>query len=117
MSDNSVEFVTTTRLGERGTLTLPKEYRDAMFLEPGTHLTVMRLGDGLLLVPEQRLFEEAAERLASRLEKAGITEAALQATLPAVRERLAREHYPELFEDETTKKPSKSLAKAKTNKP
>lgn len=116
MSDNTVEFVTTTRLGERGTLTLPKEYRDAMHLEPGIHLVMMRLGDGLLLVPEQRQFEEAAERLAGRLEKVGITEAALQATLPEIRERLAREHYPELFEPETAK-PNKSLAKAKSNKP
>src|SRR5918912_559725 len=90
MAAKLVEYVTTTRLGERGTMTLPKEYRDALNLEPGTHLSVMRLGDGLLLIPEQRQFEEVCERIANRLEKAGITEAALQATLPAVRERLVR---------------------------
>ena len=119
MFDKTVEYVTTTRLGERGTLTLPKAYRDAMFLEPGTHMSVMRLGDGLLLIPEQRQFEAACERLASRLESMGVTEAALQASLPAVRERLAREQYPSLFESETPKKPTKlkALARAKSNKP
>ena len=32
MAPKLVEYLATTRLGERGTMTLPKEYRDALKL-------------------------------------------------------------------------------------
>src|SRR5262249_38368805 len=88
----------TTRLGERGTMTLPKQYRDSLKLATGSPMTVLRIGDGLILMPEQRRFNQLCNSIATRLEYAGVTEAALQATLPEVREELARRRYPELFE-------------------
>jgi bifunctional DNA-binding transcriptional regulator/antitoxin component of YhaV-PrlF toxin-antitoxin module len=97
MSAKLVEYLATTRLGERGTMTLPKEYRDSLKLDAGAPMTVLRIGEGLLLIPEQKRFEQICDSIATRLENAGITEAALQATLPEVRERLMRERYPELF--------------------
>src|SRR5450432_1524325 len=97
MSAEIVEYIVTTRLGERGTMTLPKEYRDALDLEAGAPVSVLRLGDGLLLIPEQKRFEQLCDSIASRLTNAGVSEAALQATLPDVREQLTRERYPELF--------------------
>ena len=115
MSTELIEYMVTTRLGERGTMTLPKEYRDALQLEAGAPVSVLRLGDGLVLIPEQKRFAQVCESLTSRLENAGITEAALQATLPAVRDKLARQHYPELFSDSAAAKKPKSFAK--TNKP
>ncbi len=110
MSADLVDYVMTTRLGERGTMTLPKEYRDALGLEAGAPVTLLRLGDGLLLIPEQNRFDQLCESLTARLENSGITEAALQATLPEVREQQIRRRYPKLF-DGTTKSP-KSLAKS-----
>ncbi|MBI4602168.1 MAG: AbrB/MazE/SpoVT family DNA-binding domain-containing protein [Planctomycetes bacterium] len=95
-----VEYLATTRLGERGTMTLPKEYRDALNLGTGAPLTILRVGDGLILMPEQKRFEQLCEAIAARLEDAGVSEAALQATLPEVRERLVRRRYPELFSAE-----------------
>jgi bifunctional DNA-binding transcriptional regulator/antitoxin component of YhaV-PrlF toxin-antitoxin module len=92
-----VEYLATARLGERGTMTLPKEYRDALKLDAGAPMTVLRIGEGLLLIPEQKRFEQLCDSIAARLENAGISEAALQATLPDVRERLMRQRYPELF--------------------
>jgi bifunctional DNA-binding transcriptional regulator/antitoxin component of YhaV-PrlF toxin-antitoxin module len=97
MAAKLVEYLATTRLGERGTMTLPKEYRDALKLETGAPLTILRVGNGLILMPEQQRFEQLCESIAARLENAGITEAALQATLPEVREQLVRRRYPELF--------------------
>jgi AbrB family looped-hinge helix DNA binding protein len=97
MATKLVEYLATTRLGERGTMTLPKEYRDSLKLETGAPLTVLRIGDGLILMPEQKRFEEMCDSIATRLENAGNTEAALQATLPEVREKLMRRRYPELF--------------------
>lgn len=102
-----VEYLATTRIGERGTMTLPKDYRDALKLETGAALTVLRIGDGLMLIPEQKRFDELCDSISSRLEIAGVTEGALQATLPEVRERLARKHYPELFSRKGSKAPSK----------
>jgi AbrB family looped-hinge helix DNA binding protein len=109
-----VEYLSTTRLGERGTMTLPKEYRDALKLETGAPLTILRIGDGLILMPEQKRFERLCDSIATRLENAGITEAALQATLPEVRERLMRQRYPKLFASE--KRPAAGKTKARKRK-
>lgn len=103
MAEKLVQYLTTTRLGERGTMTLPKEYRDAVKLETGAPVTVLRVGDGLILMPEQKRFEQLCDSLAARLENAGITEAVLQATLPEIREQLARRRYPKLFAKKRSK--------------
>lgn len=110
MATKLVEYLATTRLGERGTMTLPKEYRDALKLETGAPLTILRVGDGLILMPEQQRFEQLCESIAARLENAGVTEAALQATLPEVREQLARRRYPELFAGEGQRSSRKTKA-------
>ena len=103
MTTKLVEYLATTRLGERGTMTLPKEYRDALKLQTGAPLTVLRIGEGLLLIPERKRFDQLCDAIASRLEHAGVTGAALQATLPDVREQLARRRYPELFDSRPPK--------------
>lgn len=102
-----VEYLATTRIGERGTMTLPKEYRDALRLETGAALTVLRIGDGLMLIPEQKRFNELCDSIAGRLERAGATEAALQATLPDVRQQIVRKRYPELFRAKGSKPKAK----------
>jgi bifunctional DNA-binding transcriptional regulator/antitoxin component of YhaV-PrlF toxin-antitoxin module len=99
-----VEYLATTRLGERGTMTLPKEYRDALKLETGAPMTVLRIGDGLILLPEQKRFDELCDAIATRLENAGVSDAALQATLPEVREQLAKRRYPGLLAGKPAKR-------------
>jgi|SRR5262249_3433222 len=103
MTAKLVEYLATTRIGERGTMTLPKQYRDSLKLETGSPMTVLRIGDGLILMPEQTRFNRLCNSIATRLEKPGVTEPALQATLPEVREELARQRYPELFETRAAK--------------
>lgn len=111
MTAKLVEYLTTTHLGERGTMTLPKEYRDALKLESGAPLTILRIGDGLILMPAQQRFEQLCDSIATRLENAGITEVTLQSTLPQVREKVMRQRYPNLFTDQQTQ--SKETSKAK----
>ena len=94
MTSKLFEYLATTRIGERGTMTLPKDYRDALHLEAGATFTVLRIGDGLLLIPEQKRFDELRDSFADTLARAGVTEAALQATLPQVRDQLVDKHYP-----------------------
>jgi AbrB family looped-hinge helix DNA binding protein len=115
MAAKLVEYLTTTRLGERGTMTLPKEYRNALELETGAPLTVLRIGDGLILVPQQKRFDQLCNSIATRLENAGITESHVQATVPGIRERLMRRRYPELFRPAKSK-PVRSAKAAKGRK-
>lgn len=103
MAVKLIEYLATTRMGERGTMTLPKEYRDALKLETGAPVTVLRFGDGLILMPEQKRFEQLCDSLAARLERAGITEAALQATLPDTRRQMMQRRYPKLFAGKAVK--------------
>lgn len=63
-----VEFLATTRMGEKGQLTLPKEYRDAIRLEPGAPVAVLRVGDALILMPEQARFNALCDSISSALE-------------------------------------------------
>ena len=41
-----VEYLTTARLGEKGQITLPKAYRDAVALDTGAPITVLQVGSG-----------------------------------------------------------------------
>ena len=99
-----IEYLATVRLGERGTMTLPKEYRDALKLETGAPLIVLRIGNGLILMPEQFRFDRLCSSIASRLENAGITDSTLQSTLPEVREDLMKRRYPKMFTVKTAKR-------------
>jgi hypothetical protein len=58
MTGKLVEYLATARIGERGTLTLPKDFRDALNLQTGAALTMLRIGNGLMLIPEQKRFDE-----------------------------------------------------------
>ena len=109
MNSESIDYLMTTRLGERGTMTLPKEYRDALNLEAGSPVTLLRLGDGLLLIPEQKRFEQLCESISKRLESVGVTEAALQATLPEVRQKQMQRRYPKLFENKKARGKANTL--------
>jgi AbrB family looped-hinge helix DNA binding protein len=62
-----VEYLTTTRLGEKGQVTIPKEYRDGMGLEAGAPMAIIRVGPGLMLFAEQARFKELCDRLADLL--------------------------------------------------
>jgi AbrB family looped-hinge helix DNA binding protein len=81
---HDVEYLTTTRLGEKGQLTIPKEYRDSLGLEPGTPLAVIRVGPGLMVFAEQARFKELCDRLADLLSDSGPAEAGLLGGVAAV---------------------------------
>jgi bifunctional DNA-binding transcriptional regulator/antitoxin component of YhaV-PrlF toxin-antitoxin module len=104
-----VEFVTTTKMGEKGQVTIPKRYRDAMKLETDVPMAVLRLGAGLLLIPEQARFRQLLDRIADIFTSHGVAEAELLASLPEARKRIFERHYPELAKAEKagSRKPRK----------
>lgn len=95
-SSVSVEYLTTARLGEKGQITLPKAYRDAMTLETGAPITVLQVGSGLLLIPEDTRLRELCDRIATTFARHGIEVQDLMATLPEARARVVARHYPQL---------------------
>src|SRR5262245_65944255 len=59
-----VEFVTTTKMGEKGQVTVPKRYRDALKLETGAPMVVLRLGAGMVLIAAQVCVRQMCVRVA-----------------------------------------------------
>jgi AbrB family looped-hinge helix DNA binding protein len=93
MPTNQIEYIVSTRIGEKGQLTIPKQYRDDLGLGSGAPIAVLRIGEGLMLIPEQTRFRLLCEAIASVFEERRIAPADLLDTLPQSRERLFARRY------------------------
>src|ERR1700747_1368075 len=89
----TLEYLTTTKIGEKGQLTVPKQFREDLGLGNGAPFAVLRLGDGLILLPEQQRFEQLCQQVSSSLTTAGLKPDDLQAPLPEARNRLYARRY------------------------
>src|SRR5438552_3943555 len=89
----TLEYLTTAKIGEKGQLTVPKQFREDLGLGTGAPFAVLRLGDGLILLPEQQRFEHLCEQISSALTRAGLTMEATLATLPEARKRVFARRY------------------------
>jgi bifunctional DNA-binding transcriptional regulator/antitoxin component of YhaV-PrlF toxin-antitoxin module len=86
-------FRETTKIGEKGQLTEPKQFRQDLGLGTGAPFAVLRLGNGLILLPEQQRFEHLCQKMTSILTSAGLAAHDLLNTLPEVRWRIYARHY------------------------
>ena len=93
ISGETVEYLTTTRIGEKGQITVPKQFRESLGLRNGAPFAVLRLGDGLMLLPEQRRFEDLCRRISAALAEAGAEPEDVLATLPQARKRIFARRY------------------------
>lgn len=89
----AIEFLTTTKIGEKGQLTVPKQFRKDLGLSTGAPFAVLRLGDGLVLMPEQQRFEVLCERISSALTRIAMTSQEVLASLPEARKRVYARRY------------------------
>lgn len=110
-SVDTVELLATTRLGEKGQLTIPKEYRRSLALDAGAPFAVVKVGNALLLIPEQARFRELCDRLAKAFSSHGIEAADVLAALPEAREIVYARLYPRL----TKRRHKAKSRKAKTS--
>jgi AbrB family looped-hinge helix DNA binding protein len=94
-SHSQVEYVGNTRIGEKGQLTIPKQYRDEMGLDAGAPVAVLRIGECLMLIPEQNRFRLLCESIASVLQQQRIAPEDLLNTLPEARQGVFARRYPE----------------------
>ena len=89
----ALEYLTTTKIGEKGQLTVPKEFREDLGLGTGAPFAVLRLGDGLVLLPQQLRFENLCKHVSETLTVAGLSPEAVMETLPEARKRVFARHY------------------------
>jgi len=89
----TLEYLTATKIGEKGQLTVPKRFRKDLGLGTGAPFAVLRLGDGLVLLPEQQRFEHLCAQVGAALTGAGLTPQAILATLPEARKRVFERRY------------------------
>jgi AbrB family looped-hinge helix DNA binding protein len=89
----TLEYLATTQIGEKGQLTVPKQFRDDLGLGNGSPFAVLRLGNGLILLPEQKRFQSLCDQMAATLTSSGLTPETLLATLPETRKRLYARRY------------------------
>lgn len=97
----TLQYLTTTKIGEKGQLTVPKQFRRDLGLGTGAPFAVLRLGDGLILLPEQQRFERLCQQVSSKLTGAGLTSEDILATLPQARERVFHRRYGKKFSAKT----------------
>jgi AbrB family looped-hinge helix DNA binding protein len=90
---STLQYLTTTKIGEKGQLTVPKQFREDLGLGSGAPFAVLRLGDGLILVPEQQRFEHLCQQVSASLTAAGLKAEDLLATLPEARDRVYARRY------------------------
>lgn len=88
-----LEYLATIRIDKKGQLTVPKQFRHDLGLATGVPFAVLRLGDGLILLPEQWRFEQFCQQVGSKLTAAGLTAGDLIATLPEARDRVYVRRY------------------------
>ncbi len=106
-----IEFLSMARLGEKGQMTIPKEYRQSLALQTGAPIAVLQLGSGLLLIPEQVRFRELCDRVSRVFASHGMTAREVLAALPGARELVFARLYPKLARQRKTRRATTAKAR------
>ncbi len=89
-----VSYLSTVRVSEKGQLVLPKEYRDEQSLRAGSDMAAVKVGNGLLLLPQMAKFDALCGSIEKVLIKNELTADDFLDTLDNTREELFQEIYP-----------------------
>lgn len=88
--------IAATRLDEHGQITIPARFRRALGLEKDSDVLVIRVGEALMIVPQDRWLEQFSERLRAALKEKGVTVAEFVAGLTNTRKELFKELHPDI---------------------
>lgn len=83
----------TVKVRGRGQLTIPASLRKDLDLDDDAELTVVKVGDVLLLTPRKLIGDAVAKKAARAMKQAGVKLDDLLADLGRQRERYTRERY------------------------
>ncbi len=81
------------RIRQRGQLTLPKKVRDALSIEAGDVLTLLQIGEAIMLSPRPFRGVELGDKFIELMAEEGVTLAELLEDLPKIREEIYHEKY------------------------
>ena len=91
---NFIAYFSTIRISEKGQMVLPKEYRDEQKLIAGSDVAALKIGNGLLLLPQMERFNALCNSIESVIAKNDLTADDFLETLDETREDLFKEIYP-----------------------
>lgn len=83
----------TGEIKARGQLTIPKKIRDMLKMEEGQAVSLLAVGDSVIISPKRLEMDEARRQIRRIMKDSGFTETALLADLKKEREALYREKY------------------------
>ena len=92
--NNFITYFSTLRISEKGQMVLPKEYRDEQKLRAGSDVAALKIGNGLLLLPQMEKFNALCSSIQRVLTKNDLTGDDFLETLPDTRDELFKEMYP-----------------------
>ncbi len=84
-------------IGQNGQITVPVEFRKDVSLGKGGKLVSVRMGDALVLVPQDALLESISLRLQEAMKASGVTVEELKSGLHAQRAEIVKERYGHLL--------------------
>lgn len=83
----------TAEIKARGQLTIPKKIRQMKHLEEGQTVSLVPLGDVVIIMPRRLELDEARRRITKILHEAGVSAEDMLTGLVHEREALYRERY------------------------
>lgn len=85
--------VSVSEIKSRGQLTIPKKIREAKHLEEGQVVSIIPVGDSILITPKRLELDEARRQIKKLLKSSGLSLEDLISGLKEERETLYRETY------------------------
>jgi AbrB family looped-hinge helix DNA binding protein len=81
------------KVRDRGQVTIPQEYRDALDLDEDSPLTIVRVGDSLLLTPKRLHVDRLSQQAHALQQQAGISLESILKDLDAQRRQFGRDRH------------------------
>jgi AbrB family looped-hinge helix DNA binding protein len=91
MMDNAKPY--RSRVRDRGQLTIPKEIREKGALDDGETVSIIPVGDAILVSPKKLILEEARREIRKLMKRSGVTAEELIEGLDEERAKLFEETY------------------------
>lgn len=74
-----------TRMREKGQVTIPADIRESLHLSKDSLLSIVRVGNGILLSPQPSVFEDVSKKFSKAAKEKGITLQSLLKDLKKIR--------------------------------
>ena len=81
------------KVRDRGQVTIPQEYRDALDLDEDSPLTIVRVGDSLLLTPKRLHVDRLSQQAHALQQQAGISLESILKDLDTQRRQFGRDRH------------------------